>query len=232
MDGPSGAPRESNTRVFVRGVVRVAVLIGLCAWGGLSGWWQLWPFLALVLVVLTVNLTTIAVRNPALLRERLKPDRPEKGWDRIVMASWAVFALAIFAVAGLDVLRYRWSIVSPVAMVAGGVLFLAGDALVAWCMGENPFLERTVRVQRERSHRVIATGPYRFVRHPMYGGVIVMSLGWPLLLGSWWAMVPTLFMDAVIVARTCLEDHALHDELEGYRDYASRTPRRLLPGIW
>lgn len=216
----------------MRGVLRIAVLVGLCAWGGLSGWWQLWPFLGLAIIILAVNLTTIIVRNPMLLRERLKPDRPEKKWDKLVMALWSVLALAVVVVAGLDVLRYQWSVVSRAAMAAAGVLFLAGDVLIAWCMSENPFLERTVRVQQERAHRVITTGPYRFVRHPMYAGIIVMSLGWPLLLGSWLAMIPTLLMDMAVVVRTHLEDRAPHDELEGYRAYVLRTPHRLFPGVW
>jgi len=231
-DREAAPPAEPRWRLAARGAISVAVLVALCVWGGLSGWWQLWPFLALMLVVLAVNLITIARRNPTLLRERLKPDRPEKAWDRLVMASGWAFVLATVVVAGLDVLRYRWSVTPPAAMVAGALLCLAGNALVAWCMAVNPFLERTVRIQRERGHRVITTGPYRFVRHPMYVGVIVMYAAVPLVLGSWWALVPALLMDAVMVVRTYFEDRALQEGLDGYRDYAARTRHRLLPGLW
>ncbi len=226
------APRETRGRLLARAGIRVGVLAALCAWGGLSGWWQLWPFLALTLAWLAVNLTVMLRRHPELLRERLKPDRPEMSWDRaVILAGWPL-VLALVVVAALDVLRYRWSVASWGAMVAGGVLYVTGGALITWCLGTNPFLARVVRIQRERAHRVVTTGPYRLVRHPMYAGMLVMYAGLPLLLGSWWALVPALLMDALMVVRTRFEDRALHEGLEGYRDYATHTRYRLVPGVW
>jgi len=207
-------------------------MVGLCVWGGLSGWWQLWPLLGMLVLTIGVNLIVILSRNPGLLRERLKPDRPEKGWDRTIMIVSLVPFAAIFVVAGLDVLRYHWSPVSIAGMVAGALLMVLGDGITAWCMAENPFLERTVRVQEERGHRVITTGPYRIVRHPMYVGVIVMYWGLTLMLGSYLALVPTFVVSALVVVRAHFEDRALQEELEGYRDYAARTRYRLLPGVW
>jgi protein-S-isoprenylcysteine O-methyltransferase Ste14 len=99
-------------------------------------------------------------------------------------------------------------------------------------MGVNPFFEKTVRIQTERGHRVIDTGPYRFVRHPGYLGFFGWGLSTPLLLGSWWAFLPALLSMVSLVIRTALEDRTLREELAGYREYASKVRYRLIPGIW
>ncbi len=99
-------------------------------------------------------------------------------------------------------------------------------------MGVNPFFEKTVRIQTERGHRVIDTGPYRFVRHPGYLGFCGWMLSTPLLLGSWWAFVPALLSILALVIRTTLEDRTLHNELTGYREYARRVHYRLIPRVW
>lgn len=224
--------RESNTRLALRAFLRVAALVFLCVWGGLSGWWQLWLFLGLILLVLAANVTVMLLRNPTLLRERLKPDRPEKTWDKLVIAAMTLAMVGIFVVAGLDVMRFHWTVAPIPAIAIGAALVLAGDAIIAWCMGENPFLERTVRKQEERGHHVITTGPYRFVRHPMYTGFIVMTFGIALVLGSYLALAPALVTSVVLVVRTHFEDRALQDELEGYREYAARTRCRLIPSVW
>jgi protein-S-isoprenylcysteine O-methyltransferase Ste14 len=96
----------------------------------------------------------------------------------------------------------------------------------------NPHLETTVRIQKDRGHKVITTGPYRFVRHPMYTGVLLMYAGWPLILGSMWSYVVVGIIVVLFVVRTALEDRTLRTELEGYEAYAGRTRYRLLPGVW
>ena len=101
-----------------------------------------------------------------------------------------------------------------------------------WAMLSNPFLSTIVRIQDDRGHRVATTGPYRFVRHPMYVGVIVLWLSTALILGSWWALVPGLLIAVIFVIRTALEDRMLHAELPGYADYAKQVRYRLVPGVW
>ncbi len=99
-------------------------------------------------------------------------------------------------------------------------------------MGVNPFFEKTVRIQTERGHHVIDSGPYRYVRHPGYVGLFGWSLSAPLLLGSWWAFIPATLSVFALVIRTALEDQTLRDELAGYEEYVSRVHYRLIPGIW
>jgi protein-S-isoprenylcysteine O-methyltransferase Ste14 len=172
------------------------------------------------------------LRNPGLLRERLKPDRPEKGWDRRFLVLGSIATIGIFVVAVVDFFKLQGPKVPDWLAYAGAIPFLAGAIFIAWVMGENPFLERMVRIQHERSQFVITTGPYAIVRHPMYLGMIISSLGWPFVLGSYWAAIPVLLLDASFVFRTFCEDRTLHEELPGYQEYAQKTKYRLLPGVW
>lgn len=229
---PPSAALESDARLYLRGFLRVAVFVALCAVGGFYGYWYAYWFLALTLVMLAMNLTVIKLRNPGLLRERLKPDRPEKGWDRIFMAVGGIATISIVVVAPLDYFLHRGPRVPDWLVYAGAIPFLGGDAIIAWVMGENPFLERTVRIQEDRNQMVITTGPYAIVRHPMYTGFMISSLGWPLVLGSYWAAIPVLLLDISFIVRTSLEDRTLQEELPGYREYARKTKYRLLPGVW
>jgi protein-S-isoprenylcysteine O-methyltransferase Ste14 len=99
-------------------------------------------------------------------------------------------------------------------------------------MATNAFLSTRVRIQEDRGHRVVTTGPYRMVRHPMYAATIIGFAGVSLLLGSWWAFVPGAVCTVLFIIRTALEDRTLQAELPGYKDYAARTRYRLLPGVW
>jgi protein-S-isoprenylcysteine O-methyltransferase Ste14 len=226
------ASPESDTRLFARGILRVVLLIALCAVGGHYGYWYAWLFLGVAAVVLAMNLTIIRLRNPGLMRERLKADRPTKAWDRNFMIANGIFGLGIFVIGPVDFFLIHGPQVPFSLVIAGTVVFLVGNAFIAWTMGENPFLERTVRIQEDRKQFVITTGPYGIVRHPMYMGFLISSLGWPLVLGSWWGFVPVVLMDIAFVVRTYHEDRMLHDELPGYREYAAKTRYRLLPGVW
>ena len=104
--------------------------------------------------------------------------------------------------------------------------------MVEWATGSNAFFSLTVRIQKERSHAVATGGPYRFVRHPSYAGGILFELAAPIMLGSWWALIPGGLNAILFVIRTALEDKTLQAELDGYQEYAQRTRYRVLPGIW
>jgi protein-S-isoprenylcysteine O-methyltransferase Ste14 len=112
------------------------------------------------------------------------------------------------------------------------IYMILGFGLFAWAMAANPFFSTAVRVQQDRGQTVVTNGPYRYVRHPGYLGMIVFSLATPLMLASLWALVPAVLLTVGIVSRTSLEDGVLKGGLEGYGEYARRVRYRLVPGIW
>jgi protein-S-isoprenylcysteine O-methyltransferase Ste14 len=140
--------------------------------------------------------------------------------------------VAIFPVAGLDAGRFHWSHVPLGVVVLGYVLFCIGYFLSIWVYRVNRFAEPTVRIQTDRGQRVIDTGPYALVRHPLYLGALLMWAGIPLSLGSLWALLPGALGAVVLVVRTILEDRTLQAELPGYQDYTHRVRHRLIPGVW
>ena len=155
-----------------------------------------------------------------------------KTWDKVWGGLYAPVFLSTYVVAGLDAVRYGWSSMPGWLWLIGLAIFLPGTAVFSWSMGVNPFFEKTVRIQTERGHQVIDTGPYRFVRHPGYLGFLGWILSAPFLLGSWWAFVPSVLSVAGLVGRTALEDRTLREELAGYAEYATRVRFRLIPGVW
>jgi protein-S-isoprenylcysteine O-methyltransferase Ste14 len=142
------------------------------------------------------------------------------------------FLLGFWIVAGLDV-RWHGAERMPRALQFLGLAGLAASlGLALWAMSQNRFFSPVVRIQTERGHHLITTGPYRFIRHPGYLGSGGSALCAAVALGSWWALIPSIGCVVVIVRRTILEDHFVHRELSGYREYANIVRYRLLPGIW
>ena len=179
-------------------------------------------------------------RYPELLAERLGPRKGGKTWDIAIMGLVGLGNIARCIVAGLDV-RYGWTTGMPLALqVIGLVIMVLSYALVVWATGSNAFFSLTVRIQQERGHAVATPlkgvlgtgGPYRFVRHPSYVGGILIEMAVPIMLGSWWALIPGGLDAILFVVRTALEDRTLQKELDGYTAYAERTRYRLLPGVW
>lgn len=144
----------------------------------------------------------------------------------------ALLTIVRLVVAGLDY-RNGWTQGMPfVLQVAMLVIALLGFATVAWATASNPFFSLIVRIQKERGHYVATKGPYRIVRHPAYVGTILQELSIPIMLGSWWALIPGGVSFLLFVIRTALEDRILRAELGGYEEYAQKVRYRLLPGIW
>lgn len=172
-------------------------------------------------------------KNPELVAARGRLHRKEmRTFDKIFMAFYLPAWFALPVVAGLDAVRFGWSSLPWAALWPGVILQLLAIPPVAWAMATNPHLETTVRIQHDRGHKVITSGPYAMVRHPMYVGAILNVVGTPLVLGSPWAYAPAGFALVLFVLRTALEDRTLRRELAGYEEYAQRTRYRLLPGVW
>ncbi len=199
---------------------------------GRIDWWPGWGVLAVNAFMMVAMGLIIFTRFPDLAAERLSPPKGAKKWDVAINSGVRLIQLARYIVAGLDQ-RYGWTGGFPIGiqLAALAVSFL-GYAIVPWAVANNKFFSQIVRIQSDRGHAVAAGGPYRFVRHPSYLGMIAFELAIPVMLASWGAIVISCGSVLLIILRTALEDRTLQAELPGYAEYAQRVRYRLLPGIW
>ena len=183
---------------------------------------------------MAIIIISIIYIDPDLLEERSHIGPGAKKWDIVLASLTVVFLFPLtFLIAGLDAGRFHWSPAFPVwVQLLALVIYVMGSAITSWAMITNKFFSSVVRIQTDRGHYVITGGPYGYVRHPGYTGVIIVSISIPLILGSLWAFIPALIGDCILVVRTVLEDNTLKKELQGYDEYASRVHYRLIPGIW
>jgi len=172
--------------------------------------------------------------NPELLVQRLKRKREgSKRWDEILLrVSNLMVLIAVPAIAGLDIGRFHWSSLSIHFAVLGFMLYIISSILINWAMIVNPHFEPTVRIQKDRTHQVITTGPYKIVRHPGYLAGILFTLSIPLIIGGVFTFIPAGIYFLLMIIRTLFEDRTLHRELNGYSEYAKRVRYRLFPWIW
>jgi len=203
----------------------------LFALAGRLDWWEAWAFLAIFVLAVCVNGLWTLRHNPGLINERGRIAKESKPWDKVLMSLYTLFLLGMVVVAGLDA-RFGWSEAPQAIKIVGGLVFILAMLLVFWVMTANTFLSTMVRIQTERGHYTVTTGPYRYVRHPMYAGMFFFFWGIPLLLGSWWALIPGVVNVVIFIIRTALEDKTLQAELPGYAEYAQRVRYRLVPGVW
>lgn len=191
-----------------------AMLVASALLGPLCGWW-------------------LYRLDPGLLAERLRPviqkDQPPA--DKAFMTVFVLVMMAWMVAMGID-RRYLASNVPLALQALGFLLFLASTFFTMWVFRENSFAAPVVKLQAERAQRVISTGPYAHVRHPMYSAMILFFAGVPLLLESWWGLAMTPVFLALFAVRIRIEERTLKQGLPGYADYAARVPYRLLPGIW
>ena len=229
--------QSETTRNVVRYLVREAMgLLMLAAMlflpAGRLDWVMGWVLVGIMFLWANTTALVLILRNPELIAERIGPKKGAKTWDTVLLSIIGLATIARCIVAGLDQ-RFGWttgiSLPLQIAMLAVAVL---GYALVVWATAANAFFSQVVRIQKERGHTVATGGPYRFVRHPGNVGTILFELATPVMLGSWWALIPGGLSALLSVVRTALEDKTLLDELDGYREYAERTRYRLLPGVW
>ena len=199
---------------------------------GRLDWWEAWAFLIVYCLVALVTAMWMLRTNPELAQERDRPGQNVKSWDNLLVGINLLLTLALFVVTGLDAGRQGWSRVPLAVRAVGLVGFIPAFGLPLWASKVNTYLSSRVRIQQEREHEVVVGGPYRYVRHPMYVGMMFYNVSLPLLLGSWWGLVVGAMMIGVVIVRTILEDRTLQMELSGYREYSQQVRYRLLPGIW
>jgi len=199
---------------------------------GRLDWPAAWVLSLLYLCYLLAAVIWGTLKAPDLLAERSKRADNVKSWDRVIMAIYTLLLFIMLILAGLDVGRFEWSTMPLAAQLVGLIGLFPAAGMTSWAARANAYLSRMVRIQEDRGHQVVSTGPYQYVRHPMYVGVIILVLSIPLLLGSWWALVASGLIVILFVVRTSLEDRTLQDELPGYAEYAEKVRYRLLPGVW
>ena len=195
---------------------------------------QSWFLFSVIFVYFVASTIVLYMYNPELLIQRLKIRRKgSKTWDEVLVRASNLTALLIMpAVAGLDVGRYRWSSLGLPYAIVGVISLVVSSAVINWVMIENPYFEPTVRIQDDRDHHVITTGPYSIVRHPGYLSGILWLASVPLIFGSLYAFAPFVLYTALMALRTYLEDRTLREELRGYSEYSERVRYRLVPWIW
>ena len=211
------------------------ILFGILLFGsaGSFNWPAAWVFLFVNATLGPACGLWLAKTDPALLAERLRPtfqaDQPAA--DKKFMLAFAVATLIWLIAIGLDRRAHGSDV--PVALQAAGLaMYLLSTAFIMWVFRENSFAAPVVKVQAERHHRVISSGPYAFVRHPMYSGIMLFFVGVPLLLGSWWGVAIAPVFAVLFAIRARIEERALVDGLPDYADYAARVRYRLVPGVW
>ena len=230
---------EQNKTNILRVIVMTVVVVVVAPFlpmiiSGQWDWWQAWAYAAASILSFILSRAIVARVHPDLIAERARfmEAKDTKPWDKILAPLLGIGSILVLLVAGLD-RSYGWS--SPFSLIVN-ILALTGIvigyAFSSWALVANRFFSGTVRIQTERGHHVVSSGPYRLIRHPGYAGGLLGYVLIPVLLDSLWAFIPAGLLAAVMVVRTALEDRTLQAELPGYAAYAQKTRCRLIPGVW
>ncbi|QDU50787.1 methyltransferase family protein [Gimesia panareensis] len=227
-------PQGINRRRLILDLIGLLVYLALFMFlpAGTWAWPKGWLFIFILLVVVSAGFMILQRVNPEVIVARTHFHKGTKYWDKILLSFYFPAMLAIVPVAALDESRFHWFPVPWWVCGVGYAVLIAGMGIVTWAEGVNRFFEVTVRIQTDRGHAVIDTGPYAIARHPGYVGGILTAAGMALSLGSVWALIPAGFASMVLIIRTRWEDQTLQEELNGYREYAMRVRYKLIPGVW
>ena len=227
-------PQGINRRRLVLRLACLPVFIALFMFlpAGTRAWPKGWLFVLVLLGVISAVFLVLHRVNPEVIVARSRFHEGTKVWDKILLGFYFPAMAAVLLVAALDDGRFHWFPVPWWVCGVGYALLLAGIGIVTWAEGVNKFFEVTVRIQTDRGHEVIETGPYAIARHPGYVGGILHAIGMALSLGSLWALIPAGVASTVLVVRTRWEDQTLQEELNGYKEYTQRVKYRLIPGVW
>jgi protein-S-isoprenylcysteine O-methyltransferase Ste14 len=235
-DGNSN--NSSNLKFFkvvIQFLLVMAILAGLLFIpAGRLNWLDAWIYIIAYGIFLLSYAAWGFLKDPAQLEERSQAQSAKnvKPWDRVILFAYTVCLLALLVVCGLDAGRFRWTFIPPPVRGVGWIGMACAAALIFWCLTTNTYLSRVARIQADRGQVAITSGPYRYVRHPMYLGIIVLFVCSPIVLGSIWAVIPGGMICILFIIRTGKEDRMLIEELSGYSEYTQRVRYRLFPKIW
>ncbi|MBN1860008.1 MAG: isoprenylcysteine carboxylmethyltransferase family protein, partial [Candidatus Thermoplasmatota archaeon] len=213
------------------GILLMFVAVTFLTAGRLD-YWQGWVFNGLNFLFIFLTYLFLIDRKD-LIKERMKPGEGMKRWDKIYyMVSTPLF-FGMFILSILDATRFSWQPPVPFSiMVLGIILYCIGQTIVLWAKRTNRFFSSVVRIQKDRTQTVCNTGPYRFVRHPGYLGGLIFTIGTPLMLGSFWGLIPAIITLLLMFGRTGLEDTTLKQELPGYKEYSTKVRYKIIPLLW
>jgi protein-S-isoprenylcysteine O-methyltransferase Ste14 len=236
QNNPPKADRPSLGFILrmVSNILIIAVVLAglLFVPAGRLNWTEGWVFL-IGFIGFLVCYGVWAFRNdPAQLRERSKTGANVKAWDKIIMSLYSLVLIILFPVCALSAVRFKGSSMPATLEALGWIGIALAGGIIQWVVRTNTFASRMARIQGDRGQTVVTAGPYRYIRHPMYLGNIILFTGIPLALGSLRGLIPGGLIVLLFSARTALEDRMLKRELHGYAEYATRVRFRLLPGIW
>lgn len=218
---------------IIRSVVGGSMFVAaLFLSAGTFSWVEAWVFMGLFFVCGISVMRWLKKNDPPLYEERQRSRRDAKTWDKWILGIYNVFFVVLLGIAGLDAVRFRWSRVPLWIEIIAFLMYLPLWWWVFRTVVHNRFLSGIVRIQEDRSQSVCSTGPYRYVRHPMYTGILLLFLFLPLSLGSLYALIPAAVIWMLFFLRTYLEDNTLKEELPGYLEYTRNVRYRLFPKIW
>jgi protein-S-isoprenylcysteine O-methyltransferase Ste14 len=233
MMSDQGRQDKLDVGMMMKSVLMLVVFIVLTfLLAGRLDYWQGWVFNGLN--VLSILVTFFVLRDRIdLIKERLKPGEGMKKWDKVYYLASTPLFLVMFCFSILDAGRFSQPPRVPIAVaVSASAVYAIGQAILIWAKRANRFFSSVVRIQKDRGQTVCREGPYRFIRHPGYFGGLLYSLAIPLMLGSFWGLIPAVLAMIPVIIRTRMEDKTLHQELAGYSDYARKVRFRLVPGLW
>ncbi len=221
-----------NTQALLSLVI-LAVVMGLLLFipAGTIHYWEAWVYLSIFIGASLLTTLYLMKKDPALLKRRMRggPTAENRGTQKLIMLFTSVCFIALIIVPALDH-RFRWSTVPLSGIIVGDVLLVVGFYLIFLVYRENPFTSATIEVTGDQ--KVISTGPYATVRHPMYASALLYLIGTPLALGSFWGLLPLVAMAPFLIWRLYDEENFLGENLPGYREYRKKVRYRLIPHIW
>jgi len=195
-------------------------------------YWQGLVYVVIGLFMYILSFTALRV-DADLMEERSKPGEGAKQWDKVILGLSFLATISMYIVAGLDSGRFHWSPDFHWSLFILGILLtILGQLLFLIAQKQNKFFSSTIRIQTDRGHTVCESGLYKVVRHPAYLGSFIQTIGFPLLFGSLWSIIPVSISIILLLTRTYLEDKTLKDELNGYSEYTLKTRYRLIPFLW
>lgn len=195
---------------------------------GTLDYWQAYLYFFCLLIPLIINMTYLYIHDKDLLERRMRTQEREKQ-QKVFLILSSISIIGAFVVPGLDK-RYIWSQVPFVLVIIADIVVILSYLFIAYVFKTNTYASRVVEV--EDGQKVISTGPYAYVRHPMYTGMIVLYLATPIALGSFWGVIPAVMLPFLLILRISNEEKVLCENLEGYKEYLDKVKYRLIPFIW